>query len=386
MLTTKRVLLILLLFTFLIPSMQAIGISPTSFEIPYKPGEEGTYEYHVRVKEGESDTVRFYSKGDLNDSIDVGDEIKTLPPGQWTKFQFKIKFPTDPIAPGLHENRVGAVEHNAYGGGGVGALAGVEARLLIRVPFEGRYLELKSFEIPPGEVNTPVNFYAKVVNRGKENIDSAVLHLDVMDSQGQMVDKIKSESIPIKRNEEATLNAQWQTGIPGPYIAEGFIVYDDNFLELEQKGFHVGDLLLKIESVSAPQIEKGEITKVYFDVKSLWNAAIEDVYADLVVKNKEGEVVGEEKSQTLTIEPWSKVPVVMYWDSKNQGTGEYEGKITLHYAEKTDEATVIIKIKNPLILSKLKENMVLMVGMTIVLLMLIINVILLIKKKKNKNG
>lgn len=384
MLTIKRALLILILLVILIPLVNATGISPASFEIPYKPGAEGTYEYFARIKDSELNTIKVYTRGDLNDSIEIGEEIKTLIPGSWTRFQFKIKFPNEAKAPGLHENRLGVVEHNIHERSGVSVLAGAESKLLIRVPFEGRYLEFKSFEIPSGEVNKPVNFYVKVISRGKENVDSAVLNLDIINPQGQIIARIKSESITIGRDEEKTLNAQWQTDVPGPYSADGFIVYDNNFLELESKGFHVGDLLLKIKNISVPYVKKGDITKVYFDVESFWNVAIEDVYAELIVKNKQGETIGEEKSQSLTINSWSKTPMVMYWDSKNQEVGEYDGKIILHYARKTDETEMKIKIKNPSILEILAENIILTAGITVVILMLILNIIILLKKKRKR--
>lgn len=384
MLIKRALTKLLVIFILLIPLINAIGISPAYFEIPYKPGEEATYEYYVKTGERESNTIKFYTSGDLKDSISVEEEVKTLEPGLWTRFQFKIKFPKEAQAPGLHENRLGIVEKSDAERSGVSVLAGVETRLFIRVPFEGRFLELKSFEIPPGEVNKPVNFYATVINRGKEDIGSAIMHLDITDPQGQTIAKIKSDSIPIKRDEEATLTAQWQTDTPGPYSAKGFIIYDDNFLELGSKGFNVGDLLLKIENVLSPPTTKGEITKIQFDIKSFWNVGIENVYAELAVKDKQGTIVGQEKSPTVTVGAWNKVPVMMYWDSRNQEVGEYEGKIVLHYSGKTDEATTVIKIRNPFILTSLKNNPLLTAGIIIIMIILILNIIFFLKLRKRK--
>lgn len=374
------------ILTFFIPFVNAIGISPAWIEIPYKPGEEATFEYAVRVGERESNTVKTYASGDFKDMIIIGEETKTLTPGQWARYTFKIKFPKEPQMPGLHENRLGIVEKSTVERAGVSVLAGVETRLLIRVPFEGRYLELESFEIPAGEVNKPVNFYATVISRGKEDVDSAIMHLDIFDSQGQLLAKIKSESVSIKKDQQATLSAQWQTDTPGPYSAKGFIIYDNNFLELGSKGFNVGDLLLKIENLLAPEVIKGEIAKISFDVKSFWNSGIGDVYAELIVKDKQGNVVGQEKSQTITVNAWDRVPVIIYWDSRDREVGEYEGKVILHYSDKTDEATTVIKIRNQFILTSLKKSPFLIPILVILLIILIFNILLFLKIKKRKEG
>lgn len=385
---TKKTLTVtlgfLMFLVFITPLISAMGIAPAYFEIPYKPGEEATYECFIRTGGRESNIVRIYAEGDLNNSITIDEKKITVEPEQWTKLQFKIKFPRENISPGLHENRLGVVESGNVERSGVSVLTGVETRLFIRVPFEGRFLELKSFEIPAAEVNKPVNFYATVISRGKENIDSAVMHLDISDPQGQLIAKIKSDSITIKNDGEATLSAQWQTDVPGPYSANGFIIYDNNFLELGSKGFNVGDLLLKIESIITPDVTKGEIAKIYFDVKSFWNAGIENVYAELIVKDKLGNIIGGEKSPTLTVKAWDKVPVVMYWDSRSQEAGEYEGKIVLYYSGKTDEAATIIKIRNPFILTSLKENPLLMIIAIIILITLIFNIIFFLKIRKKK--
>jgi len=379
-----KALTILFVLTILTSFVTAIGISPASFEIPYKPGEEATFEYAVRVGDSESNNVQVYASGDFKDMIIIGEKEKTLSPGQWTKSTFKIKFPLTPQMPGLHENRLGIVEKSSAKREGVSVLAGVETRLLIRVPFEGRYLELKKFEIPPGEVNKPVNFYATVISRGKEDIDSAVMNLDILDSQGQLLAKIKSDSVSIKKDQEVTLTAQWQTSVPGPYSANGFILYDENFLELGPKSFNVGDVLLKIENLLAPEVIKGEIAKISFDIKSFWNNNIGNVYAELTVKDQQGTVLSQEKSQTLTVNAWSTIPVVMYWDSRNQEIGEYEGKIILHYLDKTDEATAMIRIKKPFILTILKQSPFLIIILVILLIILIFNILLFIKMRKRK--
>lgn len=380
----KAIISIILLSILLIPLISAIGISPAYFEIPYQPGGEVEYEYYIKVGERESNTVRIYAKGDLNDTIGIGEEIKTLVPGTWTPFKFKIKFPRQVQAPGLHENRLGLVEQSEVERSGVSVLSGAESRLFIRVPFEGRFLELKSFEIPNGEVNKPVNFYVTGISRGKEDINSAIFHLDILNPQNQVIDKIKSDNKPIKLNEEVTLTAQWQTDAPGAYSANGFVIYDDNFLELSQQGFLVGDLILKITNALAPQVKKGEITKIYFDVDSMWNAQIENVYADLAISNKQGAKVGEERSQTFAMPPWSKKPATIYWDSRLQEPGEYEGKITLHYSGKTDEAKVTITIKNPSVFSILKQNIALTAGASILVLLLILNILYMLKRKRKK--
>jgi len=376
-----------MLIALLMPPVNAIGISPPSFEIQYEPGEESSYEYYVKVKELDSSTVKFYARGDLNESIKFGEEVVTLTPGKWTKFEFKIKFPNEKLAPGLHENRLGIVEYGSSAAQGISIFAGVETKLMIRVPFEGRYLELKSFEISRAEVNKPVEFYAKVVNRGQEDINSAVLKLEIKNSQDEVVGDISTESATIKVGEEVTLkSAEWQTDMPGSYSVSGLVLYDDNILNFGAQGFRVGDILLKIENLSAPSIVKGEISQVYFDVRSFWNANIEDVYADLEVKDQGGKVISRERSPTTMVRPWDKTPMMMYWDSKSENLGDYEAKVTLHYSGKTDEAEVIIHIKRflDMFLSEQKTKLITAAIIMALILFLLLCVLFIKKKRKRK--
>lgn len=383
MMISKKITLVIILI-LLSPIVYAIGISPSSIEMWYEPNKEESYDYIVKVKDQEPTQVMMYSKGDLNESITLEKTLVELQPGVWTKFSFKIKFPPT-LQPGMHDNRIGIVESSGLNeGGGIGVIAGVESVLRIRVPYPGRYLELEKFEIPTGEVNKPIELTIELRNLGKEDVNDARARIDIKNSAGETVTALTTEGVSIKQKETGVLKTQWQTSTPGVYSATGTVIYDENRLELPEQGFRVGELTIEIINVSAPPILKGEIAKVYADIKSIWNAEIKDVYTELEVKDQNGEVVGKSEGPTVNILPWSTKNLVLYWDSKAMETGEYEGKITVHYAGKSDEELVVIKIKNPSILLTLKENMMLTIGITAVVLLLMFNIIFLLKKKKTR--
>ncbi|MBU4501666.1 MAG: hypothetical protein KKA79_03680 [Nanoarchaeota archaeon] len=380
----SKKIFIVIIFILLLPVAYSIGISPSSIEIWYEPNKEVSYDYSVRIRQ-ESPQVFMYAKGDLNESITLEQTEAELEPGKWTKFSFTIKFPPKLEPPGLHDNRIGITEASSPSGGGIGVVAGVESILRIRVPYPGRYLELKKFGISTGEVNKPIDFMIELANIGKEDVNDARARIDIKNSKGEVITTLKTEGTPIKKQKTTTLKAQWQTSTPGLYSASGLVIYDENRLEIGEKGFNVGDLIIELINVSAPPILKGEIAKIYADLKSMWNTEIKDVYAELEVKDENGIVVGKSESKTINIPPWTTKNLVLYWDSRNLEVGDYSGKITLHYAEKTDEEMVIIKIKNPSILSILKENILLTAGIIIIVLMLAFNIILVLKKRKNKS-
>jgi len=384
----KRLVLAFILL-ILIQEASSIGVTPTNFEVWFEPDKEADYRFAARVRETEPSNVVLYAKGDLSDNIIFPVNETELVPEEWTDFNFTIKFPAL-MAPGLHENRVGiagkAKSGPDGGGTGIGVIAGVEILLYVRVPFQGRFLELKNFEISTGEVNKPVEFLITVRNLGKEKVDDATARITIKDGKGELIGTITSDSKQIEPRETSTLRAEWTTSSPGEYIAEALLIYDNNRLTVPPKNFRVGDLLVDIYNVSAPPIKKGEVAKVNVDIRSMWNLQIDKVYADLIVKDASGAQVGEGVSQTVDLGKWSTASLLIYWDSKAMPVGDYTGNVVLHYAGKTSEKPVIIQIKNPSIFAKLEENLLVAVLIGVVILMMIFNlVILLVRRKKNND-
>lgn len=383
MMISKKVIWAMLLI-LLSPAVYAIGISPSTIEIWYEPNKELSYDYFVKINGQGPQQAVMYTKGDINESITLEKTFVELQPDVWTKFSFKIKFPPT-LSPGLHDNRVGIVESSGPNiEGGIGVIAGVESVLLIRSAYPGRYLTLEKFEIPTGEVNKPIELTIELRNLGEEGVNDARARIDIKNSAGEVVTALTTEGVSIKQKETGVLKTQWQTSTPGVYSATGIVIYDENRLELPEQTFNVGELTIEITNTSAPPVLKGEIAKVYADIKSIWNSEIKDVYAELEVKGQNGLVVGKSESPTVNIPPWSTKNLVLYWDSKEMEIGEYQGKITLHYAGKTDEELVMIKIRNPSIFLTLKENMLLTAGIAVVVALLLFNIIFLFKKKKKR--
>jgi len=372
-----RKFLIIFLLILILPTVSSIGISPSMIEIWYEPNKEFTFNYMIRTKEHESDVLAVYASGDLAENIILTESELQLEPEQWTDFTFDLKLPSTLEPPGLHVNKIGVIETYPESQGGVGVVAGVEMLIYVRVPFPGRYLNLNQFDVHAGEVNKPIEFIATVTNTGKENIDGAEAKMDVKGPDGSIVDSMKTESVPITKKQKKSFITEWQTNKPGFYSVSGMVVYDNNVLELEEKKFRVGELLLEITNTSAAPVKEGEIAQIQAQISSVWNTEIKNVYMELEVTDKNGMKIGESTSQTKSVRPWSTENFIIYWDTQDIEIGDYYGKITAYYEDKTAEGNVIITIEKPF-------NWILISIIVVVVILILTNIIIYLKRKKKK--
>jgi len=79
------------------------------------------------------------------------------------------------------------------------------------------------------------------------------------------------------------------------------------------------------------------VAKFNILVESKWNKKIENVYAEMVIKDAAGNTVANVKSASVDIEPLQKETLLAYWDTEGVEKGVYDANLVLHYASRTTE-------------------------------------------------
>ncbi|MCG2720106.1 MAG: hypothetical protein L6266_05275, partial [Nanoarchaeota archaeon] len=76
--------------------------------------------------------------------------------------------------------------------------------------------------------------------------------------------------------------------------------------------------------------ELGDIAKMDVVLRSTWNEIIKNVFAELVIKDKEGDPVGELKTANRDYAPQEEAAISAYWDTYGLSEGTYYGNLIVY--------------------------------------------------------
>ncbi len=329
-----------------IENSSAIGIGPPKVEVDFQPNLNKEITFMVLNQISIPIRAELYVRGDLAEYITLEKEYIDLDPGKSATFQVYITLPSKIDTPGPNNLRIGALESQITSEAGtVGAKAGVESKLIINVPYEGKYIkaDLKATDIKKGEI---VDFTLSISNIGEEYIADLDASIEIYDSDDEKIATIKTDSISISSGEKKDIAAKWSSedAEAGIYNAIAKITYDGNAKEAETK-FRIGDVLIEILDVSISKFKKGEIAGISLSVQSKWNEEIKDVFADIEIYQGD-ELVDSIETNKITLGSWEKKTLNAYWNTANIKKGDYTAKAVLNYANQTTYKEFGIEVKS----------------------------------------
>ena len=200
---------------------------------------------------------------------------------------------------------------------------------------------------------------------------------------GKELEEIDTESIEVGIGDIGKIISHWNAPSKGSYNA--LVEVDYGKVITLEKDFFVGEVFMNVDDVSLGEFELGDVVDVDIVLESEWNYVVEDVYADVVVKDKDGNKVNEFKTTSEDISDLSKGTLKGYWDTTGISSDVYEFVIKLNYAGKTSEEIVMVDIEQelrsmPLEFLRLNISVVLIAISLIILL--IVGLLLFIRKNQ----
>ena len=349
-----KVFLILVLLTILIlnliiliPRADALGITPGRTTLDYEQGLEREITFSVLNNEHKNMQVLLMIQGELNDSVILFDNmIEFMPSEEAKQFKYKVKL-SEKIAkePGLHTAEIVALEIPTVSDKGtyVGATVAVVSQLHVYVACPGKCIEAV-LNVLNAEQNSTATFIVPVINRGKLGIGEVRAVIDIYTSLNEKITTIETDYLPLEAGKRTELSAKWQVNVPsGSYLAKVTVFYDGESKSFE-KQFAVGSQMLSIESILVNNFQLGEIAKLQILVENRWNQELKSVFANLLVYNKESQVMADVKSATEDIPALAKKELIAYWDTVGVEEGEYNGKLMVKYGTKTSDRNLILKV------------------------------------------
>ncbi len=389
----ERIAVLIFLFFSLflfIPSVSALGISPSKITMDFIPNEEFEFEGLV-INTGDG-TLEFdiYADAELKDFITLlTPDYLLLGPYQSSVFRFRIKLPDKFDRPGEHIGIIWAATRVESEEGIAIARIKVGMKIVVRVPYPGKYAEIK-LQIENANVNDTVLFEITATNLGKENITNARGEIKILNMENETVVVLQTEGKPIETTKIETFRATWFSDVePGLYKVEATLFYDGENTSLEM-AFNLGAPLIEIVNVSAESMVNGTIGKILTKIHSYWNQEIEDVYVELSVRDKNGKIIGEDKSKNVNVRAFSSPTITNYWDTtRGVPLGEYNATVVLHYLDRNDTTEFEIEVVEKTGMFGLPEslgNFVLIIIIVVVVIAVFVAVFLVFYTKKRKKS
>lgn len=321
----------------------ALGVAPSRSFVDFEPDLNQDVRFSVVNNQKDDLKLRITVRGDLAEHVKLEESLLLVSPDESEKeIRLSLSLPKKIEKPGPHTIEIvvsqvaGDVSEadNAI----VTALPSVVYKLVVRVPYPGKYAEGK-MQVTPAGSGENTRFVIMLFNFGEEDIREAKAEIEISSKDGT-AGKAETNTISIPTKKDGKVEALWLADVePGIYTAKAVVGYDEKELSIEEN-FEVGSLVVDIVQVEVRDFTLGDVARFDIMLQSKWNQQIDDVYADITIYDGAGEVVGRSKTVTASIPPLSSKSLRAYWDTENIDIGEYDIQIVVYYAGKTLEKLI----------------------------------------------
>lgn len=336
----KKIAIWILAIILLVAAVNALGVTPGRNTVNYVHGGVGTNIIKIVNDQNTNLNLVVYAQGDLKDSIQINQtSFKLGPEDKEAYIEVSYSLP-DNLKPGTKEADIVIRDIGEESNGDlvISATLAVISQLYVMVPYPGKYAEA---ELDVLADEGKVGFYTRVFNRGSESINARVSY-NILNKDGKKVQTLDVPEQEIKPNERKELIANWQSESAGDYVVEAVVNYGEE-IKL-QKEFTSGGELVKAIAISVDNFVLGEIAKLNILVENLAEADINDLSAELMLSNADGDKVADERSLPIELKSKDRAELFIYWDTKNLAAGTYKGSLTLKYRGKSVSKSVVANV------------------------------------------
>ncbi len=319
-------------------AVSALGVSPGQKIIDFEPGVRHTIQFNVLNDQHKDIMLMIYSLGEMNGSVTLPTQLLLMPSDESSRrMSYEVELPKE-LPPGDHTVEVVMQEINPNApapGVGVKTQLAVATRLVVRVPYPDKYLEIGKIEVMDQDAEGYIEFRLPVQNYGKEAIEAVEAEFTINDPEGKNVGKMVSQEAPLDTGKRTLLKAKWQADVtPGEYTVVARVIFDDSYKMSDATAFNVGDVDIEILNIETKNFNLGEVAKVDITMVSKWNRKIEDAYVTMEILDEDGEGKANVKTPTFNLVPHERKTVPAYWDTAGFDTGSYHITLEIHFLDK----------------------------------------------------
>jgi len=392
--TIKIVLMLIITLTIFSVPVLGIGIvtDDQKRNIDFSPKASYEFDYVVRTTTSSDVEITLIDENEVNLS-----QYITITPnifldthsGEIHNFKVSLDLPESIEIPGPHTVKIKVSETDLDTTDSiVAAKSSSTARLIVHIPYPGKYLRIYKFSIADIGESDPLQIRLDVKNYGTETVDSAIGRITIYSLETEDIPErtVYTEDKPIAPqklvNFPTTVNAGQLK--PGKYKADARVKYEGTeYTPTVTKYFNIGTLDLKLLNYSK-QIEKKSIQKFEIVVENSWNNKISDVFGSLNIPG----YIGEIKTPTIELRPFEWSPMTAYIDTEKLELGTHKATIILNFENQIKEYPIEFELVEEITkpetqkagsLSSLKTmpiSIITIALLAIVILLILVNLIL----------
>jgi len=340
-----KIMIVMFLLVVTMQNVYALGVSPARTVVNFEPGLSKEVTLRILNSQNNNMDAVISVEGELKEYVIFDTDKVSFSSNESVKpFTFRVELPQKIEQPGDNDVNIVITEVPKTAGKGatmIEARISVVSQLRIKVPYPGIYAEGELYVSASGD---DVTITIPVTNFGTEDV-IAKANIKIFDD-GRELEEIDTDSIEIEMEGVDKIISHWNAPSKGSYRA--LVEVDYGKVITLEKAFFVGDVLVNVGDVSLGEFELGDVVEVDIALESEWNDIVEDVYADVVVKDKNGDVVNEFKTTSEDMSALSKGTLKGYWDTIGVSADVYELVIKLNYAGKTSEEIIAVDIGSEL--------------------------------------
>ncbi|MFC1728653.1 hypothetical protein ACFLZ7_04305 [Nanoarchaeota archaeon] len=380
---TKSIFLFVCIFIMLSPivfSEVGVYLSPTKKEIKFEPGIEKSFMFYFFA----DGPVRISAQHDFTEYVTFDRTYFPLgPERENAAVKMTVKLPEEPKIFGERVIQFTITEAPAASAG-VGARAAVKQRVIVLVPFPGKYIE-GEFNIGSIKVNDTAKLKLELLNIGTETVNLVESVIKVY-HEGKEIASFVADPVSLESKERKTLTVLWNTtGIgAGKYLVKAFGTYDGGRKFNVTGEARVGNILVKVTDHTRRFI-KDVINPFYINITSFWNEIIYDVYAKIAVYEN-GTVRKRLSSPFIEVGAWKPGILAAHLDTSDLSLGEHNITINLIYSNRTATvmSTILVENEGLRLPAFINTTSVLILGVIILVIANIIFFIFLAGRKKDE--
>lgn len=331
----ERAILLILLVAMLSSFVAAVGVSPGRTTIDFNSGAKQSLSFDI-INDLHRDTKLMLKVEGLEDGtkLSIQDQVIELKADEERKkISYEVTMPEQYSSPGVKEVRIMLVEIPEDKGQKpmqINAVVGVITQLRIKVPYEGKYVKLEELEITEAGQNETAVFILPVENLGQEDIKGMKATIKIYDPEGKLAGTAVTQEEALGAKKRLLLKAVWAAHVSqGQYKAVAEVDYGTG-LKTTEKMFNVGTIGLEILRVYTKKYSLGDIAKMDIVMRSNWNDILKNVYAEMFIKDKVGDPVGELKTATRDYLPGEEAAISAFWDTNGLKEGTYSATLRVY--------------------------------------------------------
>jgi len=375
--------LLIILLIMCSSSVLAIGLSPAKAIINYEGPFESNITYNIRSNSRYNIVAGVNITGELSKYIKIDKDEVPLKPGSSGSFRLNINVPENHGLAGKQIAWVKVYEKQVDRGveSTIMVTTSASAAIVVYFPYPGKFIDITNLKVDNVNEGEDSNLVWEITSRGEQDVVYSVV-IDIIDLNNNTVISKEYAKTTLRAGDVYETKEKLSTNNlkAGRYKTHLILKYEDK-VKTSDAYFNIGEEDVELVDYNPKNLTYGEINKMRFSVKGLWNDKFDSVYAHVKIDSVES------TTPTLSLDAFKTINLEQYVDVSGLNETEYNGSVEIFFDENSKTYPITVNVVKPIVeLPKEVKSGISLLSIYFILLALILIglvVFVLIKKRKS---